>query len=184
MAKLSLDQYAKELERRLKVLQQDDKPLRIAAQETHIATIKRTYRQGIKSNGSKIGQYSNKPLYIKPNTAPKGFTPAGKTGNTKFASGKAHKTKWFKSYKAFRASQGREAAFINLNLHGRLETNHANGLKQKGKHVWITQVRPNNSKKMRGNERKFGKIANLTPLERKRFFVIIRQELAKVLRGD
>ena len=83
----------------------------------------RIHENGQAADGSDIGAYSVKPLYVNPNNSPRKFPPAGKSGKTVFASGQKkgqpHKTKYFSGgYGDFKSTIGRNPGKVNLFLTG------------------------------------------------------------------
>jgi len=89
------------------------------------AVKRRIYLEGRAADGSDIGQYSTRPIYINPKNSPKDFgRPIGKTGS-KFKTGEKkgqdHKTRYFPDgYKGFRNSIGRPVNKVNLSLSGQM----------------------------------------------------------------
>jgi len=65
----------------------------------------RIHTNGLASDGTAIGTYSTKPLYINTTkTARKALPPVGKTGKSKFDNGQPHKTTYFASgYKQYKS---------------------------------------------------------------------------------
>ena len=60
------------------------------------SNLRRIHNDGKAANGSNIGSYSTKPMYVSLKASPRKFTPKGKTGKTKFANGKSHKSGYFR----------------------------------------------------------------------------------------
>lgn len=75
----------------------------------------RIFTRGLDKDNSDIGQYSTKPLYVNPKNAPRSFPVRGKTGETKFKSGKPHKAGYFPGYGQFKQTIG-EGSRVNLRL--------------------------------------------------------------------
>ena len=75
----------------------------------------RIFTKGLDASDSDIGKYSDKPLYVNPNVAPRRFATKGKTGETKFKSGKPHKTGYFTGYGQYKQTIG-EGSRVNLRL--------------------------------------------------------------------
>ena len=181
---MTTDQFAQKQKARLAKIE-EGKSFAEAVANSHARQVPRIFDKGIKSDGSKIGQYnSSKDLYVNPKFAPKGFSTKGKTGKTTFKNGKKHKTGFFTSYKAFRASQGRETSFVNLRLFGRLQLDYTNGLRRVSPLKWVAEVKTDiNADKIQGNKERFGLTFSLTEKEREEFFKdqaeILRRELTK-----
>ena len=90
----------------------------------------RIHEQGKATDGSAIGEYSTKPIYVsaKANPGNAGLfgTPTGKTGKSKFSSGEKkgqlHTSKYFAGgYDEFKTEIGRnQLGSVNLSLSGQL----------------------------------------------------------------
>ena len=93
------------------------------ATDTQLRNIKqRIHTDGRASDGSDIGQYSIKPMYMNPKNSPMAFQPMGKTGRDTFIkSGKPHLTRYFdQGYRAFREEVGLASGKVVLTLSGAL----------------------------------------------------------------
>lgn len=91
------------------------------ATSVRATNISRIHNEGLDENDSRIGSYNtSKPIYVSPKKSPRKFSTKGKTGKTTFKNGNSHKTGFFASYSAFRNEIGRETAFVNLQLSGKL----------------------------------------------------------------
>lgn len=91
--------------------------------DTHLhCSQERIHTSGMASDGSEIGQYSTKPMYVNPKNSPKSFQPTGKTGRSTFIkSGNPHLTKYFdQGYRAFREEIGLASDKVVLTLRGKL----------------------------------------------------------------
>jgi len=130
-----------------------------AVLSTHSLMTQRIFGEGENSKNAEIGQYNDKKaLYVNPKNAPKSFTPKGKTGSAKFNNGKAHKTGYFSSYKAFRANQGRRTDRVNLNLEGDLFKDFAGSLIRVAPGQYISGLRNRaNVGKYQGAIKKYGR---------------------------
>lgn len=130
----------------------------------HGEQVDRIFLLGEASDGRKIGRYSEKEtgIYVNPLTqSPKKFPVRGKTGKTKFASGKKagqpHRTRWFKNYKAFRQQIGRQVSYVNLQLTTNLSSDYANSLRVKGNTVQSLVKGKKNVAKFEGSIKRYGK---------------------------
>lgn len=87
---------------------------------------KRIHEEGIATDGSKIGNYSTKPIYVNPdNAAGKRFQPAGKNSKEpKFKNGQPRKTRYFAGgYNDFKTTIGRNTlGSVNLSLSNDMNT--------------------------------------------------------------
>ncbi len=84
------------------------------------------------------------------------------------------------SYKRLRASRGRETAFINLRLTGKLQLDYSNGSKTKEVSVVerVAEVKSGrNAQIIDQQEKRFGKIFNLTKGERALFVETLQKEI-------
>lgn len=180
---MSTEEYIQKLRTKLNELTHNNVPLARAVATTHADQMQRIFTEGKDSTGAKIGQYnSTDPLYVDPKTSPRRFPTKGKTGETRFKNGKAHKTGFFSSYKAFRASQGRQTSYVDLKLHGQLQSDMSNSLTRLSPAVWVTGTKNRkNSKKAEGAEKKYGNIFNLTKDEKEDLKEVLRDELLKAL---
>lgn len=180
---MTLQEYIVDQQRKLNELRTKNLPLARAAADTNAMQVKRIFTDGGKSSGGKIGSYnSTDPLYVSPKLAPKSFPTKGKGGKSKFNNGKSHKTGYFASYKAFRANQGRETSFVNLNLFGNEQSDMANSLTQVTVNKWTSGFKRNeNADKKRGQEAKYGIIFDLTKAEQESFLNILELETIKIL---
>jgi hypothetical protein len=180
---MTTEEYIAKMRKNLNEILQNNKPLAAAVATTHAEQMQRIFTKGKDSTGGNIGAYnSTDPLYVNPNTAPRKFPKKGKTGKTKFKNGNDHKTGFFSSYKAFRASQGRQTSFVDLVLSGQLRSDVSNSLTRLNSNVWVTGTKNSaNSEKAAGAEAKYGNIFNLNTDEKKEFKEVLKFELLKAL---
>ena len=181
---MTVDQYIAKLNRQIEALERNDKALFLAASSVHGKMVTRIFSEGQTSAGAKIGNYnSTKPIYVNPKNAPKGFPAKGKNGQSTFKNGRKRKTGYFQSYKDFRGKQGRETAFVNLRLHGRLQTDFANSLQKSGNKYISGTKNAANTVKIEGNEKRFNAaIFRLTKAEHDLFINILSKELINQLK--
>lgn len=178
---ISIQEYITKLQKRIDDLQAVEEEARyIAVQTIHADQVERIFSLGMASDGSKIGNYNTtKSIYVNPKDAPKGFTPEGKTGKKEHINGAQYKTKYFSSYAAFRANQGRKTDAVNLDLFGRLKSEYENGLRRGDEGAWISGLRTDESiDKAVGNQYRFNKgIFALTESEKEKYFNILFNEI-------
>lgn len=182
MARLTIEQYIADLRRQSKELRDSKAPF-IAAYTAHADMVERIFTNGTASNGSKIGNYnSSDPLYISPADSPVRVQTKGKTGKTSFKNGKPHKTGYFPSYKAYRASIGRQTNSVNLDLSGRLKQEFENSLRRVSNFSFEAVLRTDESTdKALGNQDRFRKaIFASTEKERDTFRDVLGFELRKI----
>lgn len=176
---MTIEQYIEKLKRRQMITEDI---LYISASTVHAEMSKRIFEEGKAADGSAIGDYnSTDPLYIDPDKAPVKFTPKGKTGRTKFKNGKAHRTGYFDSYKAFRADQRRPTDKVNLELFGMLKSDFTNSLQKDNNNTWVARIKASeNQKKAIGNQRRFRKaVFALTKEERELFHNVAQAEFTR-----
>jgi hypothetical protein len=98
--------------------------LRTIATSMNGVMVTRIHEQGVASDGSKIGAYDTKPIYVNPTKSTRSFPVGGKSGKTEFIStGLPHKTKYFEDgYSGFKTAVGKnEIGSVNLNLSGQMQ---------------------------------------------------------------
>lgn len=159
------------------------------------SNLRRIHNEGLGVNGSPIGAYSVKPIYVNPKNSPRKFAPKGKTGRTFFITNKAdrkkfesrygirvsglmHRTKYFAAgYFGFRAAIGREVSVVNLQLSGKLLKD---WLMEQQENAFIIGFRSRYGTKIsEGNEKRFGKkIWGVSPADYKEIEGI-KQEFIK-----
>lgn len=163
--------------------------LQIAAQDTHVKMTDRIFIQGQSADGGNIGNYDTKnELYINPNNSPKSFPTKGKPNDkgiarSKFKDGTPHKTGYFKSYRDYRETIGREASFVNLVLSGDMQSDFGKAVTKVSNLKYASTLRSDNNKKKQGAEDKYGEIFNLTDSERLNFVEVLRFETNRMLKS-
>jgi len=120
----------------------------------------RIFTDGLATDGTPIGQYSNKPFYQNPNALigvpTSGIVPQGRTGKTQFNNGKPYKTKYLaRGYAELRELTGRQSSTVDLNFSGSLERSIQ--VVQDGGTASIRYTNENEAVKMEGNERRFSR---------------------------
>lgn len=193
---ITTQEFLNKLQRIQLKLKEDDTPLRLASYSAIALQSVRIFTQGKDSSGSKIGDYSQKDIWINPDAksfVPRnsgGFTGKGKTGKSVFAlTGKPHKTTFFEGWKGFREAQGLQSGTVDLNYTGELFSDFCNpqgGVPTTRKVTnteFVTSLKRNLSKlKLAGNEDRFdATIGNLTDSEKDKFYTVARFELRKLL---
>jgi hypothetical protein len=166
-----------------KIKQAAETATRLGAQETHRQMGNRIFNEGKNSNGQSIGKYnSTDPIYVNPRNSPKGFTPAGKPGSrVKKAS---RQSKWFASYRAYRAAIGRETSTVNLTLFGLLKSDFTSPVQGRGTEYVSVLKNVVNQRKKAGLEKKFGaKIFASTKGERELFRKLTGQEFNRLMKS-
>lgn len=158
----------KRLAAKLKAIAKDDAIIREIATTLLASNVQRIHLQGLTVNGGQIGQYGTKPLYISVEASPKKFgAPTGKTGKSKFKSGKPHTSKYFsEGYAGFRSAIGADASKVNLTLTTRLQNDFQT---QKRGRDWVLGFESSYGKRLRqAFEAKYGtRIWGVTQKDRK-----------------
>lgn len=118
----NMNRVLTKLKNNLVSLEAMDKLTKEVATGVRASNMRRIHNEGKAVDGSMIGSYSTKPMYVSLKNSPRKFTPKGKKGKTKFKNGKSHKSGFFKDgYKGFRREIGKETGFVNLQLTGSLK---------------------------------------------------------------
>lgn len=152
----NINQVVLEMKGRLLSAQENSALLRTMGTYLKASNLERIHMEGKGVNEGLIGQYDTDPMYVNPKKSPRKFPPMGKTGRTKFKSGKPHKTKYFaQGYKGFRAAVGRDATKVNLHLTGTLLKSFV--MEQDGNDIVLGFNSEYGSDVSAGNEQRFGK---------------------------
>lgn len=184
---------------------EENKPFANAVNAIHTDRCERIFTNGENTSGSVIGQYDTKtPMYVNPNKAPRSTRgsfgagqgkfeglkpPTGKRGDTKFKSGKPHKTTFVNNYKDLRNRMGRRTDRVNLTMFGNLKSNFENrsrGVPSATKvnnNEYIVGLDAENSEKKSGLENKYGEIFHHTQTELTKFPEILGKELSNQIRN-
>jgi hypothetical protein len=197
-------EFADKINLQIAELQKSNRPLELAARSVHALQVQRIFKDGLKSDGSQIGQYNTtEPLYVNPSTSPGNTSgikpPRGKNGDTHFKSGKKegqpHKTTYVESYKAYKGLIGRNNDKVNLRLSDDLFSDFASPVFDTNNprpemisiHEYQSRLkRDHNSKKFEGLQfgnkslKGYGVIGKLTSEEKKIFFQTVESELKKM----
>lgn len=186
---MTVQEFNAKIERVISALEKENKPLLLAVQSVNALRAKRIFVDGLNSSGGKIGNYENtKPVYVKDSQAPKKVNHKGKTGKT-IESG------YYKSYKDFRSSMGRESGFINLRLNNDLQSDMSNcqitkdsnsvpapaPIKVDTNTYKVSLKRPINAKKKEGLEKKYGPVFAHTKEELDKYYGTLAFEQKKIL---
>lgn len=141
--------------------------------------VERIFEDGKNSAGGKIGSYNTTDeIYVSDKSSPKAGTKKGKPNSE--GKQKNNKTTYYDSYASFRAKQ-RQAAYVDLRLFGRLQSDFSNSPVIKGNSVVIA-VSKENAGKARGNEDRFdSKIFSPTKDELKVLSKVITFEIKRKL---
>lgn len=148
----TVDDIIKRLERFASELQSEETRSRIeliAVNRVLANTKIRIFEDGTATNGTPIGKYSTKPIYMPNALGLPRIQLRGKTGN------KTKVVNYYPGgYKEYRADVGRQNSRVDLNL-----TSSMFGAYQAGKNVFgesvIGFVSEDEAKKMEGNEKRF-----------------------------
>lgn len=185
---MSVDEFNKKLDAKILAIQTQNKPLELAVRSVMTLQARRIFVQAKKVDGSNIGEYVKKPVYISPDSnksLPK-FPLKGKSGETKFKNGKEHKTGYFENFLDFKKEIGRNknVQTVDLFLTGDLQRNWANAEslrdakpnKISNDHYNITLRNENYVKTLR-----YGNVFGITPGEKEAFLKVAQFEFRKAL---
>lgn len=187
---MTIREFQVSLENRVKNLRVFTDPLRFAAFDVTSRMGERIFDDGKKTDGSSIGQYSTKPIYVNPDVLKEMKVPGnigvpmGKTGEIKFKTGKKkgerHKTKYLAGgYKELRNKLGRQTSYIDLTLSDELKFDFGNQQdpaeprKANELEYQIRLDKEINQKKRGGMEERFGNIFTPSEAEKEQFFTTI-----------
>jgi len=182
------------MRQRLNAILAAEGPLYLASQSALAEFSERVFTRGKSATGGKFSYNSTTPLYVDPkktfgsteNLKP----PRGKSGKTKFKSGKAHKTTYVSSYKELRSLVGRESNFVNWEASGDLKIDIENKESgqftpkkvSQGYEINSNDTEKENPRKLRGLKIKYPNVFVLNQKERKLFFTTYDKELLRLLR--
>lgn len=181
---MTIRQWQQKLDKTIKDLKNITVPMKLAAFSATAKMGERIFDEGRTTEGTKIGSYSDEPIYVSQSATPKPRGAlTGKTGASKFKDGKPHKSKYFmQGYKGYRENVGRQANFVDLSLTGELRLDFGNE-KTVAEPRKITdleyQIRLDksiNRDKAGGAEEKYGEIFSLSESERNIFFNTLELE--------
>lgn len=185
---MSTAEWISRQQEKIKKLEQENKPLQIAVYSVMSIQSDRIFRKGLNSDGSLIGDYSKKEIYVSPNQnkgLPK-FQTKGKEGSDTFLNGKKHKTGYFTNYLAFKKAVGRSKLIqtVDLFLTGALIRNWGNSESlSDAKPVRVDQnnyqVRLKEENAIKAS--KYGNVFGLSKTERTTFLKVIQVELTKAM---
>lgn len=185
---MSVDEFNKKLDAKILAIQTQNKPLELAVRSVMTVQASRIFVNAKKVDGSNIGEYVNKPVYISPNTnkvLPK-FPLRGKSGDTKFKNGKEHKTGYFENFLDFKKEVGRNKRVqsVDLFLTGDLQRNWANAENLRdakankiSAHEYNVSLRTENYVKTL----RYGNVFGVTPAEKEAFLKVAQYEFRKAL---
>lgn len=165
----------------------DPKNILPIIQPTHNAQVQRIFDKGNAGDGNKIGHYSDKKtgLYVNPNFNIGSFSGQGKNGEKTFKDGRAHKTKYFDNYKAYRNAVQKETSFVNLRMTENFKIDYSNSLRFVGGRVTSSVNSKQNVDKLNGALKKYGnRTFELTKEEQQKLTERFAKKLTENLRRD
>ncbi len=190
---ISLSQYIEQVKTLRNSLDQLDAPVRLASGSALFEFSKRVFTRGESSTGGKFQYNSTTPLYVNPaktfGTTAGLRPPKGKTGQTKFKSGKAHKTTWVESYKALRGIVGRENSFVNWEAHGDLKLDLENNGTLTTRKVAdatysIQSTKKENNGKLEGFAIKYPGVFKLSEKEKQVYYEALEKEILLLIKAE
>lgn len=153
--------------------------------ESHARQVKRIFVEGQNEMDTDIGQYnSTAPIYISPIQSPIKISPKGKSGSSVFKNGKAHKSAYFDSYKAFRSAIGRQVSKVNLRLSEALKIDFQTSLQRSGEDYISGIKNDTNVGKAEGAIDRYGDIFHYTISEKKYYYSELKKDLLNFLNGN
>jgi len=186
---ISLSQYIDKIKAMSNMLLLADKPVQLASGSALFEFSKRVFQTGESTTGGKFQYNSTTPLYVNPATtfgSTSKLKPIGKNGQTKFKSGKNHKTAYVASYKELRSIVGRESSFVNWEATGDLKSeieNRVNNTPTTRKFAeaeyTIQTVSKENSGKLKGFATKYVGVFKISESEKKTYYNALENELLK-----
>lgn len=181
---MTTEQYIADLQRTATKLQ-NGQALQRAAQDVHADRVERIFDIGSVARGYN----STKPVWIE-NKYVRNNRNNGKTG-------RAEKTSYFQSYKAFKEAIGMGSE-VNFRVTNDLQMDFANSqvnpnsgspdagqVIKKSNTLFVEALRSqDNVDKLNGNIKRFGNFVRFTDAERQKFNNILKMELLATLRGE
>lgn len=183
---MTIDEFAKKIEERIKLIEKEDKPLLLAVKHTTSLQSNRIWIQGKNADESIIGEYKNREYYVNPNNSPKKFPTKGKTDKATFKNGNPHKTGYFKGWLNFKTTIGRnqKVKTVDLFYTGALAKNWANAeVVSKAQAIRINQHNyiVSLTEKNKAKTERYGNVFGLSKKERGAFLFIAQSEFKKAL---
>lgn len=187
---MTLEEHISKMRQLAKELVQADKPVYLAANSSLSSFAERVFQKGENVSGSTFQYNSTNPLYVNPATTFGNTSalkpPRGKTGKTKFKSGKNHKTTWVESYKQLRGLVGREDGFVNWTAQGDLKSDILNNntlttRKVSEAEYKISSENSENQEKLRGLIKKYPNVFELSEADKKVYYKAFEFEFKKLL---
>lgn len=147
---------------------------------------RRIHSEGKNAQGSDIGNYSTKPMYVSVSANPgRSFgRPIGKTGKSKFAGGKKkgqdHKSRYFSGgYNQYKTAIGRNRlGKVNLSLSGQQASQFSIAETPKG--YGLGWANAEMQKRAGYQEKKYGKIWGLTQQEKELANKIAQKKIQEI----
>lgn len=175
---MTVQQFIRRLEAYQKEIQAQKQRILTEAVFAVLADMQeRIFTDGLDRKRQKIGEYSEKPIYVPvpyPQVRGGGLKRVGKTGK------KTKKTQYLGGgYKEFRQKVGRSTERVNLDLTGSLRLSMDVGNHKDGKAIGFTS--PRAFEIARGNEQRFGTIIfRLTKQERATFRKVVARKIRQI----
>lgn len=181
---------AKVFEKFRMLLQQRENDIRLVAANAVLASfLERIFEKGKATDGSPIGKYSKKEIWIKvpiDGVSNANFEKIGKPkkkkGDTEKKAYPTKETMYFPNgYKEFKEKSGRKSNKVNLYLTGDLFLSVKLG--QTADKTVIGIVSEEEKEKAEGNEKRFGKeIFSLSNDEKQLYFRTVNKEIEKLIK--
>lgn len=185
---MTTDEFIKQQQEKINAIVKTNKPLLFAVRSVMALQSNRIFTKGFNKNGSVIGDYEDKEVYIDPKNSPKKFTPKGKNGKTKKANGEPYKTGYFANWLEFKKTIGKNKniSTVDLLYKGELSRSWSNGRVEKPEatkinaNYYVVQIPEHDADKVKryGLNEVFG----LSKNEKESFFKVLNYELGQALK--
>lgn len=196
MVTYNINQYIQELDRRLKRLEDAvDKSVQSAASTILAESTVRIFSKGQAPDGSKIGEYSTKPMVVRTDKQgnsksspvqlkPVTFHPYRAETRQRTGAKGFYGKDYAGGYKQFKQDIGRGSE-VNFRLFGDLQLDYANSLSKIGNRYVAGVKRVNNGNKVRGLMSRFGEdVFDHSESERAEYRRLLGAELRRYLSGE
>lgn len=183
---MTTNEFNKKLEEKIQLIEKENKPLLLAVKSVTALQSKRIFLDSQNVSNAPIGDYKNREYYVNPKNSPKKFPTKGKSGETKFKNGQAHRTGYFTNWLALKKTIGRNQRVNTVDLFytGALSRNWANAeilskasAIRVNQHNYIVSLTEANKAKVS----RYGNVFGLSKNEKDVFLKTVQFELKKSL---
>jgi hypothetical protein len=187
MAELTEKQFVDKIRGKIKQLEKDNVPLKLAAASVHADRIDRIFHRGKKTDKSRIGTYdTTRELWVSDDQLRRAGTHKGKFGDPT-------KTSYYKNYKELKKQQGFRNTRVNLRMTNNLQSEFANKNIGKNSNSIPSNAEPekinkdkyveriDNQEKVDALEEKYGTIFDFSEGEKHKFYKVYNEEASRIL---